>query len=186
MRLSEQKRALATAVAAARAAGRVMRRNLRASKAINSQTQHDIKLELDVRCQRIIQQRLLRAFPGTALLGEEGVAGDPGSRLRWVVDPIDGTVNFTYGIPHSCVCIALQIAEQAKSRGKLVRKSHRAAGRASSGFRTLLGVVYDPFQDELWTALRGQPARLNGDVIHVSDRRGLGEALISLGFGNSP
>jgi myo-inositol-1(or 4)-monophosphatase len=51
---------------------------------------------------------LLGAFPASGLLGEEGMAGATGTPLRWVVDPIDGTVNFTYGVPHACVSIALQ------------------------------------------------------------------------------
>ncbi len=169
MKLTEQKRALTVVVAAARAAGQLMRRNLRSPKTINSTTRHDIKLELDVRCQKLIARRLLAAFPATAVLGEEGVAGDPDSLLRWVVDPIDGTVNFTYGIPHACVSIALQL--------------RHAASDDDASFTTMVGVVYDPFCDELWTAIRGQPARLNGRVIRVSNRNQLGEAVISLGFG---
>jgi myo-inositol-1(or 4)-monophosphatase len=169
MKPTEQRRALSVAVAAARAAGQLMRRNLRSIKVINATTRHDIKLELDVRCQKLIERRLLAAFSTTAILGEEGVAGDAASLLRWVVDPIDGTVNFTYGIPHACVSIALQLRQ--------------AASDDDASFTTLVGVVYDPFCDELWTAIRGQPARLNGRVIRVSDRNQLGEAVISLGFG---
>ena len=160
--------ALATAVVAARAAGKMMRDNLRATKKINEATQHDIKLELDVRCQKRIERELRRAFPGIAILGEEGVLGDPGAPTRWVVDPIDGTVNFSYGIPHACVSIALQ------ARG--VRRAVRGE------FETLVGVVYDPFTDELWTAIRGGLARLNGRVIRVSRRKDLREAVVGIGF----
>src|SRR5262249_34597231 len=151
------------------------RANLRSAKKINVATQHDIKLELDVRCQKRIAQRLHRAFPEIALLGEEGVAGDPDSPRRWVVDPIDGTVNFTYGIPHACVSIALQ-ARGANGA------NHRSAAPDSRSYETVLGVVYDPFCDELWTAVRGQAARLNGRQIHVSRRRYLRESIVSLGF----
>ena len=101
-------RAQAAAVRAAQAVGALMRRHLHASKRALSVTQHDIKLELDVRCQKLIEQSLRRAFPRVALLGEEGVAGRADAEYRWVVDPIDGTVNFAYGIPHACVSIALQ------------------------------------------------------------------------------
>src|SRR5207249_1941797 len=104
----ELNRALVGATEAAHAAGALMRRNLQSIKKINSQVQHDIKLELDVRCQTLIEHKLLRAFPESAVLGEEGTRGDISSSTRWVVDPIDGTVNFTYGIPHACVSIALQ------------------------------------------------------------------------------
>src|SRR5213594_1406617 len=108
MTKNSQPKALLSAVAAARAAGELMRANFRSAKKINEATQHDIKLELDVRCQKLIEKTLRKAFPSVAVLGEEGTLGDPESEFRWVVDPIDGTVNFTYGIPHACVSIALQ------------------------------------------------------------------------------
>jgi myo-inositol-1(or 4)-monophosphatase len=166
--------ALTAAVDAARAAGRLMRQNWRSPKTIQSATQHDIKLELDVRCQRLIEQRLLSVFPATTILGEEGDAGDAAVPWRWVVDPIDGTVNYTYGIPHACVSIALQQAnEPRRSSGAL----------PDAAFETMAGVVFDPFCNELWTAIRGQPARLNNRPIHASARQKLGEAIVSLGFG---
>src|SRR5438270_689308 len=99
------KRAQRTAVGAARLAGALMRRHLNSSKRANSTTQYDIKLELDVRCQKLIQRALHSAFPHFAFLGEEGVAGEADADYRWVVDPIDGTVNFAYSIPHAAVSI---------------------------------------------------------------------------------
>src|SRR5437868_6128692 len=129
MKSSELKRALAIAVKAARAAGALMKRNLGSVKKINEESQHDVKLELDVRCQKLIERTLRAAFPTIPILGEEGILGDPTAASRWVVDPIDGTVNFTYGIPHACVSIALQV-----QRG--------------SEHETIIGVVYDPFCDE--------------------------------------
>lgn len=168
-------KALAAAVNAARAAGKLMRANLRMVKAVNFSTQHDIKLELDVRCQKLIERKLAAAFPKIALLGEEGETGAADADFRWVVDPIDGTVNFTYGIPHACVSIALQ-----------TRNSNRAARnkapRPDQDYQTILGVVHDPFTDELWTAIRGRPAHLNGRVIRVSRRQQLSEAVVSMGF----
>src|SRR5689334_8241034 len=83
----EPGRALAAASSAARSAGELMRRNLRAVKRINEATQHDIKLELDVRCQKLIERQLRKAFPSTPILGEEGVLGNPEAPVRWVVDP---------------------------------------------------------------------------------------------------
>ena len=168
MKSTELSKALATAARAARQAGALMRRNQTSVKKINQQSQHDIKLELDVRCQKLIEKILLAAFPRTALLGEEGEAGKVGAPQRWVVDPIDGTVNFTYGVPHACVSIALQ--ERAKS----------------GEFETIVGVVYDPFCDELWTGIRGQPAHLNGRRIHASKRRELMEAVVAIGFAKDP
>ena len=164
-------KAQAAAARAAQAVGVLMRRDLNVNKRANSVTQHDIKLELDVRCQGLIEKALRREFPAVALLGEEGVAGRADAEYRWVVDPIDGTVNFAYGIPHACVSIALQ--QRAESR---------KAADYDDGYLTLVGVVYDPFCDELWTGIRGQAARLNGKIIRVSQRRKLAEAIVSIGF----
>jgi myo-inositol-1(or 4)-monophosphatase len=168
MKRSEQRLALAAAVRAARAAGKLMGQNLRMAKVVNVTTAYDIKLELDVRCQKLIEKVLRAALPRVAVLGEEGDSGAVTEEFRWVVDPIDGTVNFAYGIPHACVSIALQ---QRKARG--------------SDHESIVGVVYDPFQEELWTAIRGGPARLNGRVIHVSTRRELKGCIVSMGFGKS-
>ncbi len=169
MKPPEIAKALACAVRAARQAGSLMRRNQTSIKKINQQSQHDIKLELDVRCQKLIEKTLLAAFPDSAVLGEEGEAGVADADWRWVVDPIDGTVNFTYGVPHACVSIALQT--RAKS---------------SDDFATVIGVVYDPFCDELWTGVRGGPALLNGRRIHASRRSELAEAIVAIGFAKDP
>lgn len=179
MNRKELQRALATAVTAARAAGGMMRRNLRETKKINEATQHDIKLELDVRCQKRIERELRRAFPEIPILGEEGILGDPNAPVRWVVDPIDGTVNFSYGIPHACVSIALQVRVAAAAKaGKQARKTVEPVEE----FQSVVGVVYDPFTDELWTAIRGERSKLNGKPIHVSERKKLNEAIVALGF----
>ncbi len=168
MKLIEKKNFLKTAVRAARVAGEIMARNLFSFKKVNSSTQRDIKLDLDVKCQKKIETILNRSHPEVAVLGEEGNAGDIETELRWVVDPIDGTVNYTYGIPHACVSIALQ--------QRLVSDTE-----AGDDFETLVGVVFDPFADELWTAVRGQAAKLNGKNISVNDG-GLKEAMLAIGF----
>jgi myo-inositol-1(or 4)-monophosphatase len=92
------------------------------------------------------------------------------------VDPIDGTVNFSYGIPHACVSIALQV--------RASRRSARANSHSDQAapFKTVVGVVYDPFTDELWTAIRGETAKLNNKPIEASDRRELSDAIVALGF----
>jgi myo-inositol-1(or 4)-monophosphatase len=167
-----QKSALASAVDAARAAGALMRRNAGSDKKINAASQHDIKLELDVRCQRLIERKLHQALPQIEFLGEEGESANLSADYRWVVDPIDGTVNFTYGIPHACVSIALQRRDREVP----------AAAHPDSAYDTVLGVVYDPFCGELWTAVEGGPARLNGRVVRASQRKRLSEAVISIGF----
>jgi myo-inositol-1(or 4)-monophosphatase len=168
---TDLKRALHCAIGASQTAGQLMRRNLRAKKKINESSQHDIKLELDVRCQKVIERHLRKAFPDIAILGEEGIVGDPEGDCRWVVDPIDGTVNFAHGIPHAAVSIALQ--------GRVPDASGSPTARS---YQTLVGVVYDPFCNELWTAIRGGPARLNGKPIQASSRRQLEEAIVAVGF----
>lgn len=175
MNIKEQRRALAAAEAAARAVGASLRKNLQLIKRINSADQHDIKLELDVRSQKLIEKRLRAAFPQFAVLGEEGIVGDPLSTDRWVVDPIDGTVNFTYGIPHACVSIALQ--HRVRETG--------ASDHPDAPFQTTLGLVYDPFTDEMFTAIRGEKAKLNGKNISVSSRTRADESIVSVGFAKS-
>jgi myo-inositol-1(or 4)-monophosphatase len=160
------KQALDTAVKAARAAGKIMRANWHLPKRVNSAEAHDIKLELDVRCQKLIGQICSAAFPQIALLGEEGSSGDANAGYRWVVDPIDGTVNYFFGMPHACVSIALQ-------------------RRIATDYKTVLGVIYDPFTDELWTAVRGGKTKLNGRPVRCSRRGAVGESVVAIGFSKS-
>src|ERR1022692_524326 len=103
------KSALDASVQAARAAGKVMRDNWHKPKRVNSAEAHDIKLELDVRCQALIEKILAAEFPQIPVLGEEGDTGDVNAEYRWVIDPIDGTVNYFFGMPHAGVSIALQV-----------------------------------------------------------------------------
>lgn len=151
--------ALAAAVKAARAAGRVMHANWHKPKRVNSAEAHDIKLELDVRCQALIEKSLAGAFPQVPVLGEEGITGDVTAEYRWVIDPIDGTVNYFFGMPHAAVSIALQ---------------HRE--------KSVIGVIYDPFTDEIWTTSKGGPTRLNGKVVRVSNRSRIKDSVIAIGF----
>jgi myo-inositol-1(or 4)-monophosphatase len=166
MKTISTKSALAIAIKAARAAGKIMRDNWHLPKRVNSSEAHDIKLELDVCCQKTIEKIFFDAFPQVALLGEEGCSGDANAEYRWVVDPIDGTVNYFFGMPHAAVSIALQ----------------RRKGRFCE---TVLGVIYDPFADELWTATLGGKTKLNGRVVRVSKRGNASEAVVAMGFSKS-
>ncbi len=154
------------AVNAARAAGKIMRDNWRAPKRVKLSEAHDVKLELDIRCQKTIEKILGKAFPKIPLLGEEGCSGDINAEYRWVVDPIDGTVNYFFGMPHAAVSIALQQKD-------------------SSSYAALLGVIYDPFTDELWTVMRGGKTKLNGKMVQVSKRAKVGDSVIAMGFSKS-
>ena len=161
--------------------------NWHAPKRVNATDAHDIKLELDVRCQKLIEKILRKAFPQIPLLGEEGCSGDMNTEYRWVVDPIDGTVNYFFGMPHAAVSIALQ-AEVTSGGWRVARKhpkSHRVHVTRHPPHVTLLGVIYDPFTDELWTVTRGGPTRLNGRIVRVSQRRNVGDAIMAMGFSKS-
>jgi len=150
---------LDTAREAALEAGASLRTHFETVLDVNSLEKHDIKLALDVETQELITQKLLSVFPDHALYGVEGIAGHAASDFQWIVDPIDGTVNYFYGIPHFCISIALREKETL-----------------------LVGVIYDPMRDELWAVERGEPATLNGKIIHVSPRTELSEAILSVGF----
>src|SRR6266576_6504113 len=144
---------------AARAAGDLLRKNFHRSQHVNVAEAHDIKLAIDVETQELITKALLKQFPEHALYGEEGIVGDQTSDHQWVVDPLDGTVNFFYGIPHFCVSIALRYM------GEII-----------------VGVIYDPMRDELWKAQKGEQPTLNGKPFRVSERADLREAVVSVGL----
>lgn len=150
---------LEAAVSAARAAGELLRTHFGRPLDVSEFLAHDIKLDLDVKSQELITQLLLDAFPEHALYGEEGIAGNQESEFQWIVDPIDGTVNYFYSIPHFCISIALRQREEI-----------------------IVGVIYDPMRDELWQVEKGGPALLNGAPIAVSQRTRLSDAMLSVGF----
>jgi myo-inositol-1(or 4)-monophosphatase len=147
---------------AARAAGALLRENFGADQAVDAYEVHDIKLELDVRCQDLITEILLEAFPDHTIVGEEGDAGVPDGEFQWIVDPIDGTVNYFFGIPHFCVSIALR--------------------QGGEGGDMILGVIYEPMLDELWAAEHGKGGSLNGKPLAVSKRDEMRQAVVTVGF----
>jgi len=150
---------LDAAESAARAAGELLRKNFHRSQHVNVFAAHDIKLAIDVQTQELITKKLLDQFPEHALYGEEGIVGDQSSEHQWVVDPLDGTVNYFYKIPHFCVSIALRF------KGEII-----------------VGVIYDPSRDEMWSVQKGEKPRLNGEHFCVSQRTELSEAVVSVGL----
>lgn len=146
---------------AAQEAGVFLAARFASLKQIEAESAHDIKLQLDRETQSLIVRHLLRHFPHDSVLGEEGTVGDIRSGGRvWIIDPLDGTVNYFYGLPIFCVSIALY--EDGKP---------------------LLGCVYDPMQRECFCALAGQAATLNGSPIRVSERADLSQAVVFIGHG---
>ncbi len=151
------------AASCAREAGDMLRDAFAAAqhKTTAKSTPTDLVSESDYAAERMIRKHLESQRPDDGILGEEegGHAGSSG--LRWVVDPIDGTTNFLYGIPMWSVSIACE----------------------DENGDTLAGVVLDPVRDELWSARRDDVARLNGEPVAPSGCAELGEALVATGFG---
>jgi myo-inositol-1(or 4)-monophosphatase len=162
---------------AALAAGAMMRLNYEKPHEITMKGTIDPVTETDYQCQELIIGMIKQAFPEHGFLAEEkdeedfhaadkagaypGLAWDTetGPECRWIIDPLDGTVNFAHGIPAFCVSIALE------ADGELA-----------------YGVVYDPLRDELFEGIRGQGAWRNGRPIQVSKIARLEQALIATGF----
>ena len=120
----------------------------------------DIVTAADAACESFITARISDAFPDHSILSEEsGEHRGCDSEWRWVVDPLDGTTNFNAGLPLFCVSIALQ---------------HHG--------ETVLGVVYAPRLDELFTAIRGDGARLNGEPVSAAREDCLGRMVVATGF----
>lgn len=151
---------LELAVHAALEAGKLLRRHFGTEAAVDEASHHDIKLALDRESQDLITGILLGSRPDDALYGEEGIAGNQDAARQWIVDPIDGTVNFYYGIPHFCVSIALRVD------GEIT-----------------LGVIHDPMIGDTWTVVHGGPAMLNGKVVKASSREKLEESVLFVGCG---
>jgi myo-inositol-1(or 4)-monophosphatase len=148
------------AIDAARAAGRLLHRELRGARTVAYKgTPTNLVTEMDARAEALVVERLRAAFPGDAVLAEESGARPGNSGRRWIVDPLDGTTNYAHGLPIFAVSIALE-----------------AAGRVA------LGVVYDPNHDELFVAERGGGAVLNGRALAVSSTPALDAALLTTGF----
>jgi myo-inositol-1(or 4)-monophosphatase len=122
-------------------------------------TPTDLVSDADRDAETLLVRMVEAERPDDGILGEEGGGKASNSGLRWILDPLDGTVNFLFGIPVWCVSVAVEDRNG-----------------------TLAGVVHDPTRAETFTALRGAGAQLNGDGIRVSDQSDLATALIGTGF----
>jgi myo-inositol-1(or 4)-monophosphatase len=158
----DERELLDVAIAAAgAAAGELMSRfGGRASGVRSKSTPTDLVSEADLAAEEAIRAVLRERRAGDAILGEEGGATDGDGELRWVVDPLDGTINFLFGIPAFAVSVACEDALGA-----------------------VAGVVLDPVRDEAFTATRSGPAELAGAEITASGRDDLATSLVATGFG---
>lgn len=124
----------------------------------------DLVTEADVAAQKIINDMVLHAFPDHGILGEEQLDDSPERKMettgyRWIIDPLDGTTNYVHRVPHFAVSIALE------KEGEL-----------------LVGTIYNPMMDEMFSAERGKGATLNGEPIAISKVRQLADALGAVGL----
>jgi myo-inositol-1(or 4)-monophosphatase len=162
---------LETAIAAATAGGNHAMRNRHRRGEVVQSYAHDVKLVLDVECQRVVETLVSARFPDHQFLGEEDQTEIDGQRLganrnapdddtlQWIIDPIDGTVNFASGLPVWCCSVAV------RRRGTV-----------------LAGAVYAPMLNAIYAATTESPATCNGEPIHVSDRRTLAESVVMTGM----
>lgn len=155
-----ERQLLRTAEDACRAAASVHRKYQRegfttSSKAVG----HDRVTDADLEAESVIVQIIETTFPDHAILAEEGGRTDSDSPYLWVVDPLDGTSNFSRGIPYYSISVCVVHNEVP-----------------------IVGAVYDPSGDELFSAVAGGGAYLNGESIVVSDTASLADAMLVTGF----
>jgi len=150
---------LATAVMAAKAAGKIQKERLWTGCVIDFKGETNLVTEVDRICEELIVETVLSAFPGCDILAEEKTYESLHSPVKWIIDPLDGTTNYAHGFPWFCVSIALEIEGDLK-----------------------LGVVFHPMMDELFTAIKGEGARLNGKDLRVSGNHPLRSCLLATGF----
>ncbi len=158
-------RELTIASQAARAAGAIQMQRYERLESIDHKSEKDVVTEADHLSEEAILEIIGRAFPGDGFLaeesGESGVAGMEADRL-WIIDPLDGTVNYANGIPFFAVSIGLVIEGDP-----------------------VLGVVLDPCRGELFTATRGGGAFLDGRPIHCGEKQRVGDTVVHLGLPRS-
>ncbi len=154
------KKFLEVAADAARQAGAILRVEFDRPKEISYKGEIDIVTESDKRSEALIVGRLRSEFPDHAIVAEEGGNGAAaGARYCWHVDPLDGTTNFAHGYP--CFAVSMGLLECGEP---------------------VVATVLNPFSNELFTAVRGEGAFLNGKRIHVSPVENLSESLVCTGF----
>ncbi|MFI1800976.1 inositol monophosphatase family protein [Streptomyces sp. NPDC020379] len=153
---------LAVALEAAERAGALLRdgRPADLGVAATKTSPIDVVTEMDIAAEKLITGFLAERRPADGVLGEEGASSAGSSGVRWVVDPVDGTVNYLYGLPSWAVSIAAEIDGEA-----------------------VVGVVAAPVRGETYSAVRGRGAFLGGRRLAVRPAPSLGQALIGTGFG---
>lgn len=150
---------LKTAVTAAKKAGKLLMRMSRGKLAVKFKSPIDMVTEADQASEALVISIIRKAFPGDDILTEESQNQRTSSKRRWIIDPLDGTTNYAHGFPVWCVSIAFE------------EKGH-----------VLTGAIYNPNLNELFTAVKGKGAHLNGSPIRVSGEKHLLKSLLATGF----
>lgn len=149
-----------TAQRATKAAGSTIRRMSASQSLVDYKQARDLVTNVDRAAEQIIIDIIQSKFPRHSILAEErGEIHQPDSEFQWIIDPLDGTTNFVHRFPAYCVSVGVAF------RGEVI-----------------VGAIYDPIRDELFSAKKGGGAFLNGHAIHVSDTRELGKSLLATGF----
>ncbi len=176
---AETSRIAAVAVAAARAAGEVQMAHFGRALNVDEARRHDIKLEVDRLSEQAIVEAVRASFPGHSVLAEEGGLSRHDGRYVWIIDPLDGTVNYFYGLPWFCASVACYRAPEQE-----VAEQPCPRGLESLG-EPVAAVVYAAATDELFAAERGAGATKDGEAIQVSAVAELAEAIVATGFGTA-
>ena len=150
---------LEDATEAAQEAGQMLKENIDKSGEIFYKGAVDLVTNFDTQSERLIFKRLFSCFPDHGFLAEEGLTRKKGAEFRWIIDPLDGTTNYAHSFPVICVSIALEKEEEI-----------------------VLGLVYDPMREEMFSAVKGESAFLNGEEIKVSSVDELDKSLVATGF----
>ena len=159
--MSESKRALEVAVRAARAGGKILKSRMAGlnRSQFSRKGKYDWVTEVDKESERVILAILRKAFPDHSIKAEESAPTEAAQSRQWLIDPLDGTVNYMHRFPMFYVSIAF--GEQGKLEA---------------------GVIYDPIREELFTARRGKGAFLNGRRIRVTSCSEFDRSLLATGF----
>ena len=170
----DSEKLLAAGISIAYAAGALIRERLPKPREVSTKANAvDLVTDTDHAVDALIRERLRATFPAHAYLTEEAgaSAAATAAEVCWVVDPLDGTVNFAHGVPHFAVSIAAVRGFDPENMSA-----------ATAAGETLAGIVYDPMRDEMYTATSAGPARLNQESLAVSTQTSLDQALVATGF----
>lgn len=141
-------------------AGRLLKKRFHSAHSVQYKGRIDPVTEADLKSEELITGRIRKAYPDHTILAEEGTGSGKAAEFRWVIDPLDGTVNYAHGFPIYCVSVAMEYEGQPA-----------------------VGAVYDPEREEMFRGARGEGAFLNKTRLQLTAETDLQKALLATGFG---